>query len=57
MVSHMINDKVQSENEGEIMQKMINGQNEGIKVEVFMGFISLLRAKMMEIWKERVAII
>ena len=31
MVSHMINDKVQSENEGEIMQKMINGgQNEGM---------------------------
>lgn len=49
MVSHMINNKVQSENEGEIMQKMINGQNEGIKVEVFMGFISLLRVKMMEI--------
>lgn len=54
MVSDVINHKVQFNNESEILQKMINEfEKIGIKVEVFVRFISLLRVKTAEIRKEK----
>lgn len=57
MVSDVINHNVQFNNESEILQKMINEfEKIGIRVEVFVRFISLLRVKTTEIRKEKVTI-